>query len=102
MTWHSAPIADGTTCADHVPHPPGYMQAWAWAEVMLAVAEQRRCAGCHGYDIWVAKPGEEERMRKIREWYEAPRDSPVRRVQIYEHLGMAEQAFDEWVEVANG
>lgn len=52
----SSPAA--TACpnvADHTPHPTGYVSHSAWAADAMAVADQRICAGCERWAIWVPR-----------------------------------------------
>lgn len=40
---------------NHQWHPDGYSAHSGWADKALVVADQERCPGCDGWEIWVPK-----------------------------------------------
>lgn len=60
--WRVCRDDEGTpepsTCPNaalHEPHPTGYVAHAGWADNALQVADQKKCSGCGGWEIWVPK-----------------------------------------------
>lgn len=52
------PVTTTAECpnvANHQWHPVGYVAHSGWADMALRVADQKRCPGCKGWEIWVPK-----------------------------------------------
>lgn len=49
---------------DHTPQPEGYIQWYAWAEMMVKTHRQSKCAGCGRYAIWTLKPNRRAILEK--------------------------------------
>jgi hypothetical protein len=49
------PAANCPERANHTPHPSGYLAHAEWAERMLTTHEQRQCAVCGLWAVWVPR-----------------------------------------------
>jgi hypothetical protein len=55
VTRHLQAVPECPNAAAHEWHPTRYVSHSGWADRALLVADQERCPGCGGWEIWVPK-----------------------------------------------